>query len=141
MYSVSDLERLIGLTSKQVYDRLRLLSEVLDGHITIGRNGKKLMSEQGFAIFNRLLELERQGLTGQAAVKQIAGELKTPIGTDETPSSTASESEVVGSLKLTIEILREENRWLRSQLEQLQQRALPRPAESHRRWWTWRRRA
>lgn len=137
MYSVADLERLAGLTSKQVYDRLRLLSEVLDGHITVGRNGKKLISEQGFTIFNRLLELERQGLTGQAAVKQIAGELKRPTSTDETPSSTASESEVVGSLKLTIEILREENRWLRSQLENLQQAALPPAGGARRHWWNW----
>jgi hypothetical protein len=137
MYSVADLERLTGLTSKQVYDRLRLLSEVLDGHITVGRNGKKLISEQGFAIFNRLLELERQGLTGQTAVNQIADELKAPTSKEETPSLSAGETEVIGSLKLTIEILREENRWLRSQLESLQQLALPPAGGARRHWWTW----
>lgn len=137
MYSVADLERLTGLTRKQVYDRLRFLSEILNEHVTIGRNGKKLLSEQGFAIFNRLLELEREGLTGQAAATLITKELTSEKGTGDTQSSNNSESEVISSLKLTIEILREENRWLRSQLEELQQRALPPVGGLRRRWWSW----
>lgn len=141
MYSVADLERLTGLTRKQVYDRLRLLSEVLNDHIIKGRNGKKLISEQGFAIFNRLLKLERQGLTGNAAVKRMAEELTELESKGDKGQLDDKQSEVIQSLKLTIEILRDENRWLRSQLEELQQRALPPPGGSQRRWWSWWRRS
>ena len=140
MYTVADLKRLTGLTSKQVYDRLRLLSETLNDYITIGRNGRKLLSEQGFVIFNRLLELEREGLTSQAAVNLIAAEMKPEDEAAKTQSPNDGESEVIRSLKLTIDILREENRWLRSQLEELQQRALPPAGGLRRRWWSWWRR-
>ncbi len=74
MYAIDDLEELLTLTRKQVYDRLRLLEPVLNGHITTGKKGKKLLSEQGFTVFRRLQELERQGLTCEAALKQIEQE-------------------------------------------------------------------
>lgn len=143
MYTVADLERLTGLSRKQVYDRLRELSGILEEHITIGRNGKKLLSEQGFAIFNRLLELEREGQTREAALQTIVKERSTDQGKEgklwESESKPEGNPELIRSLQLTIEILREENRWLRKQIEELQQRALP-PPQRPRRFWAWWRR-
>ena len=156
MYTVTELERLTNLTRKQVYDRLRLLSQLLDGELMTGRNGKKLLSERGFAIFNRLRSLEGEGLTGQSAVNLIAEELGTDKqkvkGTNKQPSfsegkATGNPGEAhmfsalleekdqrIRELKERIDELKAEVIFLRRRVEELTPLALPRP---HWRWFSW----
>lgn len=146
MYTVSELERLTKLTRKQIYDRLRLLSQLLDGEVTIGRNGKKLLTENGFALFNRFRVLEAEGLTGQAAVNLMSQELGKPVANSNnvevTRSSGGSKPEVtpseVGTFQ-SLDLLLEEKdkrlrdkddeiRYLRERLAYLEgQLALPAP--------------
>lgn len=149
MYTVTELERLTKLTRKQVYDRLRLLSQLLNGELTSGRNGRKLLSEQGFAVFNRFRALEVEGLTGQAVVNLIAQELgkadRVPDNAKVSPSSSAGKPEEMESVQalLTEKDKRlqdkdAEIRYLRERLSFLEgQLALPAPKPRPRRWLSW----
>lgn len=125
MYEVADIERQSGLSRKQVYDRLKVLEPLLHDHTTTGRHGRKLLSEQGFSIFNRLVSLENNGHTFESAVNQIHNELPTPNGSDKTHSLGDGESNVTSDARdALIEELRsrigdkdKEIEWLRNLIE------------------------
>ena len=134
MYTVKDVAELTRLSSRQVYDRIAALSPVLDGTLRTGSRGAKLLTQQGFAIFQRLVELEQQGISRESAVNVIDEELHTPQ--QNSAEVTRNEWEGVGNLVATlqrvIEDQREEITFLRHQVETLTPLALPRP----RRWVT-----
>ena len=129
MYRVKDLAELANLTSRQVYDRIAALSPVLDGGLRIGARGAKLLTDEGFAIFRRLAELETEGISRESAVEMIASELETPQPTraEAVRKDGESAGELVETLRETIKGQREEIVFLRRQVELLTPLALPAP--------------
>lgn len=135
MYDLKTLSGLLNLSEKQVRQRLTVLRPLLDGHVTVGRYGKILATDQALALFRRLGELEAMGLTLQAAVERMARELQKPhTNGDPQPSPVGQASaDLIEELRARIKHLEDENLWLRRQIEELQARlpALP-PAQISR---------
>ena len=129
VYTVKDLAKATGLSSRQIYDRISALSPVLDGTLRTGQRGAKLLTDGGFATFRRLVELEAEGMSRGSAVEVIASELSTdepermePIRNDSEPMVKLLER-----LEQTIEDQRQEIAFLRQQVETLTPLALPKP--------------
>lgn len=148
MLKVKDVSKLTGLSSRQVYDRLSALSTLLDGYLRTGQRGQKLIDDQGFAVFQRLLELEREGNSRESAIKLIAEELSTNGEKAESivRKDGGSASILVGELRerikeqtRAIERLEVENTFLRDKVDQLLPLALPLPKRHHCWWWPFRR--
>jgi DNA-binding transcriptional MerR regulator len=140
MLDVKTVSQLTGLTPRQVYDRLEGLSPVLDGHVMTGRHGRKLMDDYAFKLLQRLLELEKDGLSREAAINLIQEELDS----DDQNAIDAS-SKVGEAVRILIEELRERIReqakiidWQQQEITRLQDllhRQLPPPRR--RWWWPW----
>ena len=135
-----------GLSARQVYDRLDALSALFDGHLMTGQRGKKVLDDYAFALFRRLLELEKQGISRQAAITVISEELGKADGKSD--SNVRKDGEPVSILVEelrerikeqagSIERLEGENIFLREKVDQLLPLALPRP---RRVWFSWLRR-
>jgi len=148
MLDVKSISQLTGLTSRQVYDRLEGLSPLLDGHVMTGQHGRKLIDDYAFKLLQRLLELEREGLSRGAVVKLIGEELDGGDGMGE--AATIKEGE---SIRILIEEFRARIQeqakfidWQQKEIDRLQDmlhRQLPPPRRSWLiRWpWSWRRRS
>ena len=128
MRTVKDVSELLNLTPRQVYDRLADLSPIIPEHVTAGRNGRKLLSEQGFTVFRRLVSLEAEGMARSTALKLIASELGN--GDGELGNVERKDGELVAELRRTITRLEGEVAFLR-QLVNERVPALP----SARPWW------
>jgi len=133
MLTVRDVSELTGLSTRQVYDRLSALSPLLDGGLRTGQRGRKLITDDAFALFRRLRELEGEGNSRESAVSMIRQELDRTEQQSVETSRTDGESgrELIAVLEARIAEQAEEIRFLRAQLERLLPLALPRP----RRWW------
>lgn len=139
MYTVKDVAELTHLTSRQVYDRLTALSPVLNGTLRTGSRGAKLLSDEGFAVFRRLIDLEDAGHSRESAITIIQGDLESieqnraePIRNDGEGEGNliAILRERVASQEATILEQREQIRFLRGQVEHLTPLALPKPRKS-----------
>jgi len=75
-YNIETLSELTGLTPRQLYDRIEALESQLDGHVITGQRGKKILDDYAFQVLQRLITLEKEGLSREAAVKVIVDELK-----------------------------------------------------------------
>lgn len=144
MLDVKSISQLTGLTSRQVYDRLEALSPLLDGHVMTGRHGRKLIDDYAFKLLQRLLDLEKDGLSREAAIKLIGEELNSEDGKGETVILKDGEpvSILIEELRARIKEQAKIMEWQQREIDRLQDmlhRQLP-PAGSRRwRWWPWRR--
>jgi len=129
VYTVKDLAKATGLSSRQIYDRIAALSPVLDGSLRKGSRGAKLLTDGGFAMFRRLVELEAEGISRESAVRVISSELQTdePNRTEPIRNDSEPMVKLVERLEQTIEDQRQEIVFLRQQVETLTPLALPRP--------------
>lgn len=146
MMDIKAISEMTGLSARQVYDRLDALSVLFDGHLMTGQRGKKVLDDYAFTLFRRLLEVEKQGISRQAAITLISEELEMTDRKRDNP--IRNDGEAVGILveelrerikeqAASIERLESENGFLREKVDQLLPLALPRP---RRVWFSWLRR-
>jgi predicted RNase H-like nuclease (RuvC/YqgF family) len=109
---------MLGLSERQIHIRLAKLDDLLDGHIHTGKNNRKLIDDQGFAILNRVVELEKDGIAVDLAVEQVRGELK---GSDDISKkgyvNRGATVELLEELRATISRLEKDKEFLQNQLE------------------------
>ena len=146
MLNVQLLSERYGLSPKQVRDRLTSLSPVLDPYIITGKQNAKLLTDEGLAIFDRLIQLEREGIAMTTAVELISkdglhrqSEMVNRGGSDGLAVEYITElRERIASLESDKSYLQERLAQVLEQLEELQRRALPPPRRGWS-WWPWRR--
>jgi len=151
MYTVEELARILGISVRQVRERLYALSEVdglLSGQVRKGPKGRK---EYASAVLEMLKEVEQlHGNLGKSlreAAKEIAGKIKHN-GKNELPEPSGKDVNLavkVAQLQAKVEglerLLRareEELTYLRNRLAFLEgQLALPKPepTPARRPWW------
>lgn len=134
MIGIEKAAEVLGLSPRQVYRRITTLRSTLRPHIRKGDNGRLLLDGSAVEILRRAEALRGEGYTIRQAVDRIRDEIRGKEGR-EPGEATGSDGRLIEVLKEEIERLHEENRWLRSRVEELTQLALPRP----RRWLPWRR--
>jgi predicted RNase H-like nuclease (RuvC/YqgF family) len=109
---------MLGLSERQIHIRLAKLSTLLDNHIHTGKHNRKLIDDQGFAILNRVVELERDGIAVDLAVEQVKRELdngdKIGLKSDVNRGIT---TELLEELRRTIERLERDKEFLQARLE------------------------
>ena len=129
MYSVKDISELTHLTSRQVYDRITALSPVLNGSLRTGSRGAKLLTDDGFAVFRRLIDLENEGHSRESAITVIQEDLEKPQQNRTEPSRNDGEGEgkLIATLERVIDEQQREIEFLRSQVDRLMPLALPAP--------------
>jgi len=129
MYAVKDISELTHLTSRQVYDRLTALSPVLNGSLRTGSRGAKLLTDQGFAIFRRLIDLEGEGHSRESAIIVIQADVKSTDTVRAEPIRNDGEGagKLVATLEQVIAEQKKEIEFLRSQVDRLMPLALPAP--------------
>jgi predicted transcriptional regulator len=71
----SEIAQRYGLTERQVRHRLTALDGLLTGHVSLGQGGQRVLDDFAVAIFDRLMQLEREGLSPSAAVSRIREEV------------------------------------------------------------------
>lgn len=75
MFTTQGLAKNYGMTYKRIHDRLTALGPLIDPHIVDGKNNTKYLKDSGRAILDRLIQLEKDGLTIAAAKAVIEKEL------------------------------------------------------------------
>lgn len=75
MFTTQDLAKNYGMTYKRIHDRLTALGPLIDPHIVDGKNNTKYLKDSGRAILDRLIQLEKDGLTIAAAKAVVEKEL------------------------------------------------------------------
>jgi uncharacterized protein (DUF885 family) len=161
MWTIKDITEHFGLTEKQVRTRLAVLDPILDGHCRTGKQNAILLDDDGFKLFERLIQIEQQGITTKDAVKQMAIELGRHDGVERNHQGQALVDNgqtdggrwaqlAIETLQERINSLEKDKAYLQRQVEQLleqlrdkdtQLRALmPPPSAQRRQWWAfWRR--
>lgn len=121
MHSIKDLENHFGLNYHQVYDRLRLLRSHFGDRVKGGQNSKYWLTDSGFKIFDRMLELEKNGHGPKSAVSQIKEELAKPDTTSQSPEpkSAKVDEKYVQSLENQVSFLQTEVERLHGKLDRL----------------------
>ena len=129
MHTVKHVAELTHLASRQVYDRITALAPVLNGTLQTGSRGAKLLTDNGFAIFRRLLDLENDGLSKESAIKVIQEDLVTPDPgkTEGVRNDGEGEGKLIATLEQVISDQRREIEFLRAQIDRLTPLALLRP--------------
>lgn len=142
MVTIQELSKRFGISEKSVRRRLEILGPVLAPYLTTGRQNAILLNDSGVAIFDRLLQMERQDkLSPSAAAERVKKELqdgeKTVSGQGsssvQTPSSEGVE-QLLKVLSKQVEDLRSERDRLLSIIEQQGQQLralLPGPPPQH----------
>jgi hypothetical protein len=144
MLNVQLLSERYNLTPKQVRDRLTALSPIIDRYIVSGKQNAKLLTDEGLAIFDRLIQLEREGIAMTTAVELISKDgFSQPSDTVNRVGTDGLTAEYIAELKERIASLERDKTYLQEQLaralaqvEELQRRALP-PPPRRRWWWPW----
>jgi len=143
MLEIRQIADRLGLTEHQVRRLLRALDTLLQGSIRRGRDNRILLPDSAVAILDRAVALWRGGIPLKDLRQALAEELQDQRDEGgKQPSGLALEQakpmrDPCEGYRAMIAHLEEEVRWLRSQLEKLQQQALP-PVGSRRRWpWSW----
>lgn len=91
MVTIAQIAERYGLTERQVRWRLTQLDGLLHGHVFNGVNGRVTLDDEGLAIFDRLIQLERDGLGLSTAVNRLTDEL------GRVPTATAVNAGVNGA--------------------------------------------
>lgn len=77
MYKIKALAKMYGLSSKQARDRLTALKPLIDAYSQDGKDNAIQYAEQGRAMLDRLLQVEREnGLTIRAAADRVKEEFQ-----------------------------------------------------------------
>lgn len=71
LISKTELAARYGLSERQVRHRLTALDTLLTGHVNQGQGGQTVLDDYAVAIFDRLRQLEREGLSPSAAASRI----------------------------------------------------------------------
>jgi len=157
MYTVEELAQILGISVRQVRERLYALSEIdglLSGQVRKGPKGRK---EYSPSVLEMLREMEQlHGNLGKS-LREAAGEiaekikhngkkeLLAPSGKDVNLAVKVAELKAkVEGLERLLRAREEELAYLRDRVAFLEgQLALPKPepAPARRRWWAWWRRS
>jgi len=124
MLPIEEAADALGLTHRQTYRRVSTLRPILAPFIRRGEKGKLLLDSSALEILRRAEALRGEGLTITDAMATIRDEMSTNVGGEE--GRATGNEELVEVLKRENEHLRDEIRWLRARVDQLQPLALPR---------------
>lgn len=109
---------MLGLSERQIHIRLTKLASLLDKHIHTGKHNRKLIDDQGFAILNRVVELERDGIAVDLAVEQVKHELDDSDGIRHTSDvDQGITAALLEELRETIQRLERDKEFLQARLE------------------------
>ena len=139
MLEIRQIADHLGLSEHQTRRVLRALGSLLQGSIRRGRDNRILLDDSAVAILDRAVSLWRGGIPLKDLAQSLAKELQEQRDNGDkrtaglSPDRENPVQDPCESYRIMIEHLEDEVRWLRSQLELLQQRALPSP----RRRWRW----
>ena len=111
MHTIDDLTGRYGLSSRALRRRLTALRPEINLYVRRGPRNAILMTDNGLAILDRLIDLERDGTGPTAAVEQVKAEVLTGIQSAEVRPDTAevaatdSRNELIQELRDRIESL------------------------------------
>lgn len=120
MYSLKDLEELLGQSYEQIRNRVNELSNRFEGISETGKRNKTIVTEKGLTLLRQLKEYEDSGLSLETGLDEIEKDLDTTEEEKDNPIATVAETGHKADSKdkeETIEILKEEVKFLREQLE------------------------
>lgn len=125
MMNVQDLANRYGLHPKRVRERLAELGSLVDPHLVRGRQNAILITDAALAIFDRLVQLEKEGYSIPTAVQVMQKEALVQQPTNghlngdgaATDGSTPEVQEIVTQQNVTIQHLQKEVEWLRKMVE------------------------
>jgi len=123
MMGIADLRERFGLSDKAVRRRLDALSPVIAPFVSRGENNAILLSDAGVAIFDRLIQVERETKRGlRAAAELVISEVQNgrePEGKAgaNADKPAANRDEVIELLRAQVEDLRRERDRLLAMLE------------------------
>jgi hypothetical protein len=130
MFTVNDLASRFGMHPKSVRERLNALGPLVEPHLTRGRNNAILMNDAGLAIFDRLIQLERDGYPTTTAVQVIQNDGLIQQQTSRQLDSNGTPTELVVELRARIEEQAKMIAYLQAKLDEALAKlpALPAPA-------------
>lgn len=146
MMGIQDLRQRFGMPDKAVRRRLDALSTVLTPHISRGVNNAILLSDSGVAIFDRLVQIERESKRGLTpAAEMVANEVLNGAQAVVKPEENGDQTpEVLDILKEQIRELKHDKSYLQEQLDkalnhvgELQAYALPSESNGRRKRSRW----
>lgn len=143
MHDIQELSEILGLPERRIRHRVELLSRNFPEVIRRGPRRKILVTDEGFALLRRLIELERSGIPPSEGIVRVGEETKRGKPKEKARVNSVKfdgRSELIEELKREIsrleriieDLKRDRDHWRELALS-LQQQALPRP----RRWWRW----
>jgi len=135
MLTIRDAARIYGLSERAIRLRLDALRPQVDAYLRKGPNGQLILTDAARAMLDRLEALRKaDGLTVNLAAARVKEELSDGHKDERQGASTPSDPwlMLVEELRAEVRRLEEENRWLRTRLEE--RLALPAP---QRKWWKW----
>lgn len=134
MLEIPQIAGRLGLTEPQSRRLLKSLDTVLEGFVTHGRDNRILVQTDAIGILDRAAQLWRDdGLT----LAQLPDALKAELDKDQPvsdrlqPPTNGHRCPTCAAKDDLVEELREQNRWLRERVEELEVKALP----HGRPWW------
>jgi len=133
MLTIRDAARIYGLSERAIRLRLDALRPQVDAYLRKGPNGQLILTDAARAMLDRLEALRKaDGLTVNLAAARVKKELSDGHKEERQGASTSPDPwlMLVEELRAEVRRLEEENRWLRTHLEE--RLALPTP---RRRWW------
>jgi len=151
VYTIEELQSILGLTRRQVRERLAALAahgQLLDGQVRLGPHGRKLYSVAVLQMLRDLDEMSKtSGLTLDQAAEELAAKIKGNVGGERVDVERQGDGNVgqlngqLALLQTLVEDLRRERDYwrdlalkLQEQVRELEKLALPAPRE-HKPWW------
>jgi len=130
MYSINELEGILGYTSDQIRLRLEKLKPILTETVRRGKNNKILVTDNGLEILRRAKQLEERGIPLNEIPEKLENEMdqseeQTSAKSTETDRNLVEEkNKRIEDLQDRIEELKEDKRYWRNQTEELQQKLI-----------------
>lgn len=86
MFTVNDLSERFGLSPGSIRERLSAVAGLVESNIRRGRNNAILLTDAGLAIFDRLIQLERDGHTTITAIEEMKNDGQGALKTAHQPN-------------------------------------------------------